>query len=98
LAGGLTRPMLDDGELVDDEPVVVVGGLPVDEPGLVVNGVAVVAGILHGDAVDQQMMEAAVVFGEVLGFGAEDLAEGGGDRVAGQVGVDAGEGGSQAIF
>lgn len=80
-----------DGELVDGEPVVLVGLLEVNQPDLVVDSaVAVLVG--DGDAIGEKFVESAIIFDQVLAFAADDLAQGFVDGVGGNVGVDADEG------
>ncbi len=88
--------MFDDGELVDGEPVVVVGLVEVNEPNEVIDA-ALVALVGDGDAVGEEFVEAAVVFDQVLAFAADDLAQGFIDRVGGNLGIEAGEGSAEAI-
>ena len=57
--------------------------------------VAVLVG--DGDAIGEEFVEAAVVFDQVLALAADDLAQGFVDGIGGDVGVDAGEGGAEAL-
>ena len=50
-----------DGELVDDEQVVVGWVLKIDEPGLVVLGFVLGVGEIDGNAADEEPMKGAVV-------------------------------------
>ena len=93
---GATVAVFDNGELVDGEPVVVVGLVEVDEPDEVVYA-AVIALVGDGDAVGEEFVEAAIVFDQVLAFAADDLAQGFVDGVGGNVGIEASEGSAEAI-
>ena len=64
------------GELVDRQPVVVVGVVEVDHPGLRPGDGAVLAAVLHRDAVHQQPVNGAVAFQQGRGVGARELAVG----------------------
>ncbi len=53
--------LLLDGELLQRQPLVVLGSVEVDQAQLAVAGVAVVVSPRHVDAVDEQVVEGAVV-------------------------------------
>ncbi len=64
------------GELVDGQPVVVVGVVEVDHPGLRPSDGAVLAAILHRDAVHQQALYGAVALQQGRRIGARKLTVG----------------------
>ncbi len=66
---------LDHGELVDRQPVVVVGVVEVDQPGRVAGDGAVRPAVLHLHAVDEHAVEGAVVGDQGRRSPARDLAE-----------------------
>lgn len=87
--------VLDDGELVDDEPVVVLHAVEIEEADNI-TGDAAIERIFYGDAIDEGAVELAVSGEQGGGGEAGNLAEGvleGGGRDGG---VEAGEGGAQA--
>jgi hypothetical protein len=65
--------VLDDGELVDGEPVVVAGVVEVEEPGFVAADAAVLARHLNVHALDDHAVQAAVLLDERGGFRLVDL-------------------------
>ena len=67
---------LDDGELVDRQPVVVVGMGEVDRPDLVVDDPALVGVVLHVDTVHEIVMEAPVVLDQAGALEIRNLADG----------------------
>ncbi len=81
---------LDDGELVDGEPVV--GGGVVGEAGAVAADGAVGGAVLDLHAVDQEAVGGVVAVDEAGAVGAGQLARRLGQGRRGQVGVEAGQG------
>ena len=77
-----------DGELVDREPVVVVGALEVDHTRLRAGDRAVLAPVLDGDAVHQHAMKSAVAFDAAMAHRSHELPEGVLQRLARQVRVE----------
>lgn len=87
--------VIDDGELVDDQPVVVLHLVEIEEARDAADDAAF-AGVLNGDAVDEECVEGAVGGKQGERGQAGELAKGvinGGGR---EGGVEAGEGGAQA--
>ena len=93
--GAFVDAVFDDGELVDDQIVVVFGMVEVDQPDEIAARVALFL-VGDGDAVGEQAVEGFVVGDEVGGVEALDLAQGveaGGGRNGG---IEAGDGGFEA--
>ena len=80
--------VLDDGELVDGQPVVVVGIVEVDHPRLRAADRAVGRAVLHRHAVHEQAMHRAVARRQLRAFGPRELAEGVVERLGGQTAVE----------
>ena len=76
--------VLDDGELVDRQPVVVVGVVEVEHPRLRPADRAVGRAVLDRHAVHQQAVDGAVARHQRRPFGARELAEGVVERLGGQ--------------
>ena len=89
---------LDDRELVDREPVVLIPVLEVDDFGLGAGDAAVGASVLHVHAVGEHAMKSAVAGQERGGFGAGQLAVGVIEGFGGQAWVQALKGLAQAGF
>ena len=87
--------VLDHGELVHREPVVVVRVVEVEHPHLGAAHPAVGVGVLHGDAGDQHAVEVAVAGLQRRPRRARQSAQGVFERVVGQVGIEPGEGVAQ---
>ena len=82
---------LDDGELVDRQPVVVLRVVEVDDARLRAGDRAVRAAVLDRDAVDEHPVEGAVALDQRRRVGRGQLAEGVVQRLGRQVGVEPGE-------
>ena len=82
---------LDDGELVDGQPVVVGGVVEVEDLGVVAADAPVGRPILDGHAVHQRLVEGSVAGVEGGAGGAGQLAEGVGAHGSRQIGIEAGE-------
>ena len=67
---------LDDGELVDREPVVLLGPLEVDHPRLVAGDRAVRPAVLDRDAVDEHPVQRAVALDQGRRLDPQQLAVG----------------------
>ena len=90
-------PVLHHGELVDRQPVVVGGVVEVNDAGLVAAHRAAGIAVFHRHAVHGHAMERAVAGFQRGSLRAGQLAEGVVQGVGGQVGVEAGEGVTQAL-
>src|SRR5207253_3240222 len=87
----------DHGELVDGQPVVVVGLVEVDKTSLVAGDAAVTSLVLDLDAIGKHLVEGAVVDDDGGRLAAKDSADGVGVGAGGQLGVEAGDGGTESI-
>ncbi len=87
---------LDDGVLIDREPVVAVGVREVDEPRLVVNDAAVSV-VLNVDAVGEHPVEVAVALDQARRVDAGHLPEGFVKSVSRDLPVDGRQGASETI-
>ena len=95
--GAALAPVLDDGELVDRQPIVVGGVVKVDDAGLVAAHRAAGIAAFHRHAVHGHAMKGAVARFQSGSLRAGQLAEGVVQGIGGQVGVEAGEGIAQAL-
>ena len=95
--GAVSVVAVGDRELVDGEPVVGGGSVEVDHFDLGAADAVAVA-VLDLDAPDEHAVDGAVAGFEAGAFGLGELAEGALQRVVGQVGVEVGERGAEAVF
>ncbi len=89
--------VLDDRELIDRQPVVVLQPVEVDQPGLVTADAAVRAGDLDIHALDDQPVQATVFLDERRCCGLPDLLDHLRQGLGGQVRVDPRQGGAQPV-
>ena len=89
--------VLDDGELVDGQPVVLLRVCEVDQPDLVAGDRAVRAPVLDIHAIGEHPVEPAVVLDQARRLGPGDLAEGFVEGRLGDVRVKPFQGRSKAI-
>jgi murein DD-endopeptidase MepM/ murein hydrolase activator NlpD len=88
--GATIETILDDGELIDREPIVVLRIFKIHEPRLRVNDSAI-ARVFDADAFDEQAIERAVIRDERGMRGARHLAVRVFERVGGESGIEARE-------
>ncbi len=88
--------VLDDGELVDGKPVVVVRVVEVERADLVAANTAVCVGVLHVEARDGHPMEVAVASLQRRPGRPGESAQGVVERIVGPVRIELGERGPQA--
>ena len=86
------------GELIDGQPVVVVGLVEVDHLRLRAGNGTIFAAILHRHAIHQHPVHGAVALHERRRIGARQLAVGVFQRFGGQIGIEAHQRLAQAAF
>ncbi len=89
--GAAIGAIFDDGELIDGGPIVVFGLLKVEESDEVVNDAAFFT-VFDVDAVREELMKATIAFFEARANDARGFADGIGDGLGGNFGIDAREG------
>ena len=82
---------LDDGELIDREPVVGCGVLEIDDPCLRAANCLLAAAIFDGDAVHQESMARAIAAHQFGSFQPGQPAEGILQRLGWQIGIETGQ-------